>query len=42
MEKAKEALVNQKSAGSIASAQAELATMAAQIAAIRKLKQRAQ
>ncbi len=41
MEKAKEALVNKQSAGSVAAAQAELATMAAQIAAIRKLKPRA-
>jgi len=41
MEKAKEALVNKASAGSVAAAQAELATMAAQIAAIRKMKPRA-
>ena len=42
MEKAKEALANQKSAGNVAAAQAELATAAAQIAAIRKLRHRAQ
>jgi len=41
MEKAKEALVNKASAGSVAAAQAELASMAAQIAAIRKMKPRA-
>ena len=41
MERAKEALANKASAGSVATAQAELATMAAQIAAIRKLKPRA-
>ena len=40
MEKAKEALTNQKSAGSIAAAQAEFAAMAAQLQAIRKLRNR--
>jgi F-type H+-transporting ATPase subunit epsilon len=41
MERAKEALVNKASAGSVAAAQAELASMAAQIAAIRKMRPRA-
>jgi F-type H+-transporting ATPase subunit epsilon len=41
MRSAEEALKNQKSAGSIAAAQAEFAAAAAQIAAIRKLRHRA-
>ena len=40
MRLAQEAIRNKESAGSIASAQAELASMAAQVAAIRKLKNR--
>ena len=42
MEKAREAITNQKSAGNIAAAQAELATSMAQLAAIRKLRHRAE
>jgi len=42
MDKAKEAIANQVSAGSLAAAQAELATLGAQIQAIRKLRNRAQ
>ncbi len=40
MRLAQEAIRNKESAGSIAAAQAELASMAAQVAAIRKLKNR--
>jgi len=42
MDKAKEAIANKVSAGSLAAAQAELATLGAQIQAIRKLRNRAQ
>lgn len=42
MEKAREAIANQKSAGNVAAAQAELATSLAQLAAIRKLRHRAE
>ena len=41
MQRAKEAIANKSSAGSVAQAQAELASLGAQIQAIRKLKNRA-